>query len=306
MDKSGIVDPKRMKPYLKERPDDENSLQCEMAIHAAKEAMANAEVTADQIGLVIVACSNLQRAYPAVAIEVQQALGIHKAFAFDMNVACASATFAIQMAQGSLASGATGHCLLINPEICTAHLNFKSRDSHFLFGDACTAMIVQKKEPHQTFKNAFQIVDTKALTQFSSNIRNNFGFLNNTDEEGIGLPNKLFYQKGRKVFKEVVPLVSNHILEHLKANEIDHNQVKRFWLHQANDSMNLLISKKVLGREPEKSETPIILDEYANTSSAGSIIAFHKYNQDLQKGDLGVICAFGAGYSVGSVIVKKL
>ena len=183
MDKSGIVDPKRMKPYLKERPDEENSLQCEMAVHAAKEAMANAEVAADQIGLVIVACSNLQRAYPAVAIEVQQALGIRKAFAFDMNVACASATFAIQMAQGALASGATGHCLLINPEICTAHLNFKSRDSHFIFGDACTAMIVQKKEPHQTFKNAFQIVDTKALTQFSSNIRNNFGFLNNTDRK---------------------------------------------------------------------------------------------------------------------------
>ena len=104
----------------------------------------------------------------------------------------------------------------------------------------------------------------------------------------------------------MVPLVSNHILEHLKVNEINHNQVKRFWLHQANDSMNLLISKKVLGREPEKSETPIILDEYANTSSAGSIIAFHKYNQDLQKDDLGVICAFGAGYSVGGVIVKKL
>ncbi|MEC7181157.1 MAG: 3-oxoacyl-[acyl-carrier-protein] synthase III C-terminal domain-containing protein, partial [Bdellovibrionota bacterium] len=118
--------------------------------------------------------------------------------------------------------------------------------------------------------------------------------------------NKLFYQHGRKVFKEVVPMVSKHILEHLKANKIDNQQVKRFWLHQANDSMNLLISKKVLEREPQEHETPIILDEYANTSSAGSIIAFHKYNQDLKKGDLGVICAFGAGYSVGSVILEKI
>ncbi len=134
MNKSGIIDPKRMKPYLKERTDEEHSLQCEMSIHAAKEAITKAQITPDNIGMVIVACSNLQRAYPAVAIEVQQALGIHKAFAFDMNVACSSATFAIQMAQGSLASGATGHCLLINPEICTAHLNFKSRDSHFIFG----------------------------------------------------------------------------------------------------------------------------------------------------------------------------
>ncbi len=306
MNKSGIIDPKRMKPYLKERADEEHSLQCEMSIHAAKEAMSKAQVAPDNIGLVIVACSNLQRAYPAVAIEVQQALGIKKAFGFDMNVACSSATFAIQMAQGALASGSTNYCLIVNPEICTAHLNFKSRDCHFIFGDACTAMIVQRKEAHQNFDNAFKIIDTKALTQFSSNIRNNFGFLNNADEEGIGIANKLFYQQGRKVFKEVVPMVSNHILEHLKTNNIDNQQIKRFWLHQANDSMNLLISKKVLGRDPQKHETPIILDEYANTSSAGSIIAFHKYNQDLKKGDLGVICAFGAGYSVGSVIVEKV
>ena len=306
MNKSGIIDPKRMKPYLKERTDEEHSLQCEMSIHAAKEAITKAQITPDNIGMVIVACSNLQRAYPAVAIEVQQALGIHKAFAFDMNVACSSATFAIQMAYGAIASGSVDHCLIVNPEICTAHLNFKSRDCHFIFGDACTAMIVQKKEAHQTLDNAFKILDVKALTQYSSNIRNNFGFLNNADEEGFGLPNKLFYQHGRKVFKEVVPMVSKHILEHLKANKIDNQQVKRFWLHQANDSMNLLISKKVLEREPQEHETPIILDEYANTSSAGSIIAFHKYNQDLKKGDLGVICAFGAGYSVGSVILEKI
>ena len=137
MNKSGIIDPKRMKPYLKERADEEHSIQCEMSIQAAKEAMAKAQVTPDNIGLVIVACSNLQRAYPAVAIEVQQALGIHKAFGFDMNVACASATFAIQMAYGALTSGSIGHCLIVNPEICTAHLNFKSRDCHFIFGDAC-------------------------------------------------------------------------------------------------------------------------------------------------------------------------
>ena len=152
MNKSGIVDPKRMKPYLKERTDEEHSIQCEMSIHAAKEAITNAKITPDHIGMVIVACSNLQRAYPAVAIEVQQALGIHKAFAFDMNVACSSATFALQMAHGALTSGSVSHCLIVNPEICTAHLNFKSRDCHFIFGDACTAMIVQKKKSTKSSK----------------------------------------------------------------------------------------------------------------------------------------------------------
>ncbi|MFT5520014.1 MAG: beta-ketodecanoyl-[acyl-carrier-protein] synthase, partial [Enterobacterales bacterium] len=77
------------------------------------------------------------------------------------------------------------------------------------------------------------------------------------------------------------------------------------WLHQANLSMNHYISKKVLGKEFSSTESPVILNKYGNTSSAGSIIAFHKYSDDLQKGDVGVICSFGAGYSAGSVILEK-
>ncbi len=82
--------------------------------------------------------------------------------------------------------------------------------------------------------------------------------------------------------------------------------MKRMWLHQANLSMNQLISRRVLGRQASDDESPTILDEYANTSSAGSIIAFHKYHRDFEPGDIGVICSFGAGYSVGSVIVKRV
>ena len=70
--------------------------------------------------------------------------------------------------------------------------------------------------------------------------------------------------------------------------------------------MNQLIAKKLLGRDPGAKEMPIVLDEYANTSSAGSIIAFHKYQDDLNMNDIGIICSFGAGYSVGSIIVQKI
>ncbi len=83
------------------------------------------------------------------------------------------------------------------------------------------------------------------------------------------------------------------------------DQLKRLWLHQANKSMNDFIGKKVMGRAPEPAEQPNILQDYANTSSAGSIIAFAKYSDDLAPGDTGVICSFGAGYSVGSVIVRR-
>ena len=70
--------------------------------------------------------------------------------------------------------------------------------------------------------------------------------------------------------------------------------------------MNRLIARKVLGREPSAEEAPVILDRYANTSSAGSIIAFHQHHADLEPGDLGLICSFGAGYSAGSVVVEKV
>ena len=69
--------------------------------------------------------------------------------------------------------------------------------------------------------------------------------------------------------------------------------------------MNELIARRVLGHEPTAQENPIILDEFANTSSAGSIIAFHRHNDDFAVGDTGLICSFGAGYSAGTVFVRR-
>ncbi|MCG8614535.1 MAG: beta-ketoacyl-ACP synthase III [Pseudomonadales bacterium] len=304
MNKSGILDPARMKPSLPERHNDEPSIQCEMAVSAAREALHQAGRTAEDIDAVIVACSNLQRPYPAVSVEIQAALGIN-GFAYDMNVACSSATFGIQAAYNAVQAGNARAVLVINPEICTAHLNFRDRDSHFIFGDACTAIVVEAVRD-DTASNAFEILGTQLKTLYSNNIRNNFGFLNRCDESGVDLPDKLFIQQGRKVFKEVVPLVSTMIQEHLSEIGLSAEDVTRMWLHQANLSMNQLIAKKVLGREASATEAPVILDEYANTSSAGSIIAFHKYKDDLAKGEQGVICSFGAGYSAGSVLLKKL
>ena len=302
IDKSGVLDPARMCPDIPERPDDQPSLQCEMAVHAAREAMAQAGRSAADIDAVIVACSNLQRPYPAVSVEVQAALGID-GFAFDMNVACSSATFGIDMARNAVLGGTARAVLVISPEICSGHLEFRDRDCHFIFGDACTAVVVER-EAAAGARAPFRIVDSRLKTSFSNNIRNNFGFLNRADPSGIGKRDKLFRQDGRKVFKEVCPMVAEIIARQLAALSIPVADVRRLWLHQANLGMNQLIGRRVLGREPAPEETPVILDTYANTSSAGSIIAFHQFRDDLRPGDRGVICSFGAGYSVGSLVVE--
>ena len=302
VNKSGILDPDIMAPRILERDNDQLSVLAEMAVLAAQDALTSAGRKPEDIDAVICAASNMQRPYPAMAIEVQNELGCG-GFAFDMNVACSSATFGIQTAADFIRSGSARSVLVVNPEICSGHLNFTDRDSHFIFGDVATAVLIE--EESRAPAGHWKILGTKLKTEFSNNIRNNFGFLNRTAPEGIDAPDKLFVQEGRKVFKEVVPMVSHMIGEHLKEQGLTGNDLRRMWLHQANANMNRLISSKVLGHEANEDESPTVLDTYVNTSSAGSIIAFHKHSTDFKPGDKGLICSFGAGYSAGTVIVEK-
>ncbi len=304
LDKQGILDIKTMHPKLENRDDEVLSIQAELALDAAHDAMSKGNIKASNIDAVICACSNYQRPYPAIAIEVQQALGI-KGFAYDMNVACSSATFAIAQAKSLIDSGVASCVLVVNPEICSAHLNFKDRDSHFIFGDAATAIIVeQKSEPSK--QRGFKIVSTSLKTQFSNNIRNNSGFLDRLYAVPLTEHETLFRQNGRKVFKEVSVEVVKLLNKHLDDNCLTASDIKRLWLHQANANMNRLIATKLLGFEPDNTLAPLILNEYANTASAGSIIALHLHQDNLEVGDLGLLCSFGAGYSIGSIIVEAV
>lgn len=302
IDKAGVLDPARMAPDIPERSNEDLSVLAEIAVAAARDAIARWGKPVSEIGAVLCAASNMQRPYPAMAIEVQQALGI-EGFAFDMNVACSSATFGIKTAADFIASGSVKAVLMVNPEICSAHLNFKDRDSHFIFGDVATAVLVEDEAIAPP--EHWDILGTRLKTVFSNNIRNNFGFLNRAHPESAGAADKLFVQEGRKVFKEVVPMVARMIVEEAQRLAIDPVSLRRLWLHQANEGMNRLIAQRVLGHEASGDESPTVLDTYANTSSAGSIIAFHKHSDDLQPGDTGLICSFGAGYSAGTVFVRK-
>jgi beta-ketodecanoyl-[acyl-carrier-protein] synthase len=303
MDKAGVLDPERMRPHIERRDESQLGVQAEMAIPAIEQALAQAGRAGSDVDAVIVGCSNLQRAYPAVAIEIQDAIGA-TGWAYDMNVACSSATFSIQAAVDALRNRSASCVVVANPEITSGHNNFELRDFHFIFGDACTALVLERADD-ATATDAWQVVGTKLATQFSNNIRNDFGFLNSS-EDGERDPHELlFRQNGQMVFREVCPMVAAHITDHLTTAGLTAGDVRRFWLHQANLKMNQLIAKGVLGRLPTDDEAPTVLDEYANTSSAGSIIAFHEHRSDLKRDDVGVICSFGAGYSVGSVIVQR-
>jgi beta-ketodecanoyl-[acyl-carrier-protein] synthase len=304
IDKSGILDPKRMVPHIPERDDNSLSVQAEFALRSAERALAKSGLDASAIDMVICACAHHQRPYPAIAIEVQQALGTSGG-GFDMNVACSATTFGLHVATGLVRSGAARHVLVTSPEIMSGHLNWRDRETHFIFGDASASAIVSDFDRVDGAQERFEIVDTEVWTRFSSNIRSNFGFLNRADEAGMGKPDKLVTQAGNKVFKDVTIAAESFMSAFLARNGLSAGDLARYWLHQANKRMNSGLMKRILGREPRPDEMPFVLEKYGNTAAPGSLIAFHEHSGDLPAGALGMICSYGAGYSIGGLLLRR-
>lgn len=313
IDKKGILDPKIMAPIFPARKlGEELSVMAEMGLAALKDALASADLTADELDGIICASSNFQRCYPAIAIEIQHAIGMQHGFAYDMNVACSAATFGIAQAVGSIKAGLGKKIAVLNVEITSAHLNWRNRDSHFIFGDVAAATIVEELSTPK----GYEILDSKLYTQFSANIKNEYGFMDRSEFLAADtqmyadikepVTDKLFLQEGRKVFREVCPKVSEIITTHLSENNLSADQIKRMWLHQANINMIDLILRTVVGKDADKSIAPVVIAEYGNTSSASPVVAFHETQEGVENEDLCVMCSFGAGYSIGSVLLKKV
>ena len=303
IDKAGVLDVDRMRPRVKPRANDELALTAEAGVAAARDALARAGRDPRDVDAVICSGTSMQRTYPCMAIEMQDALGI-EGFGFDMTVACSSGTFGMINAINMIDTGMAKSVLVIVPEITTPQLNFRDRDSHFIFGDVAVAVLIEHEDA--AGGQGWRVVGRNMMTKFSNNIRSNFGFLNASEDPEPDFDDRYFVQEGRKVFKEVVPMVAEMIVTEAERLGIDPQALRRLWLHQANAGMNRLIAQRVLGHEASADESPTVLDTYANTSSAGSIIAFHKHHEDLSAGDTGLICSFGAGYSAGAVFVRKV
>ena len=300
IDKKGILDINKMMPSVVHEDASKMSIHAEVGIKAALKALENAKMSASDIDAVILGTSHAARNYPSVAIEIQNELGI-KGYAYDMLVGCSSTTFAINNAISDISSGVANNVLVINPEISTPFVNYAKRDIHFIFGDGCVATVVSKN----INSNSFKVIDRKLVTKFSNNIRSDWSYLARAASDEKSYEDLLFYQNGNSVFKEVCPMVAKFILDQLDKNELSHKEIKKFWLHQANARMvNLIVSKIIGSNDFDTSLAPLPIEKFGNLASAGSMFAFNLHN-DLQPGEKGLICSFGAGYSVCSIIVEK-
>ena len=302
-DKKGILDPRRMHPLVTKRSNSEMSMQAEFSVHTCLEMFEGSNICPHEVNAVIVSCSNFQRAYPGIAAEVANSLGIKSSFTFDMNAGCASAVFGIAMAKSIIRADMADKVLVVTPELYSFHSNFKDRKSHFIFGDGCSAVIVER---YDESKSGLLIKSVKLKSKFSNNIRNNFGFMNYSENDFLLDEDKKFFQAGRNVREEVVPLTAEHINSHMLENNWCIRDIKRLWLHQANKNMLLNIGKEIFSANMEGDpRLPLTIEKYANTAGSSVIGCISDYSSDLESGNKGIIAAFGAGYSVGSILVEK-
>jgi beta-ketodecanoyl-[acyl-carrier-protein] synthase len=308
MEREGILDPKRMAPRIPARPDEALSIQAEFGIASARKALAYAGVEASQVDLVICSSSHLQRPYPAIAIEMQQALGTGGA-AFDMGLGCSSAAAALHVATNLVHSGAQKRVLVTVPEIITGHLNFRDRQTHFIFGDASVSMVVEALEEGEARAGRFEVLDTRLWTQMSSNIRTNLGYLTRTAQDDpylIDLEGNMIRQVGNKVFKDVTVAGHKFIVGFLAEHGLTPEGIRRFWLHQANARMNAMILRLAFGHDVGHDRAPMVLDRLGNTAGAGAVVALSENHADMKAGDYGLLCAFGAGYSIGGALLRMM
>ncbi len=209
---------------------------------------------------------------------MQKELGTSGA-AFDMSLGCSSAVAGLHLAANLVRTGAQKRVLVVTPEIITGHLNFRDRQTHFIFGDASTSMLVEGFGESETRPGRFEVVDTRLWTQFSNNIRSNFGFLSRLvqdDTSALDMAGNMIKQVGNKVFKEVTVAGHQFIIEFLGDHGHTPQTIRRFWLHQANARMNAMILKLSFGHEVDNDRAPMILGEIGNTAAAGAIIALSR------------------------------
>lgn len=301
LDRDGLMDITRMRPRLPNRPIDELSVQAEFGMLAAKAALEKAGRSAKDVDGIIVASSAQQRNFPAVSVEIQSALGI-EGWAYDMTMACASALFGLQQARDMIRAGSANSVLIISPEIMSAINHYRRREVHFIFGDASSAILVERADIEP---GGWLVHGTRLQTAFSNALRSDFGFLNHAEfEEGEEFE-AFVDQDGHRVFRDVIPFASS-VCEALIADcGLTGADIKRAWMHQANIRMIHAISKRALGRDPSPGEAPVILNEYGNTSSSSVVMTFDMHSEDMEAGDKGIMAAFGAGYGCGTALVEK-
>lgn len=287
-----------------------------MAAEAARRALENGNVRAEEVDLLIVCTFTSEVLLPCAACEVQKELGAINAACFDLNAACTGFLFAYNTAQAYIAAGLCKTVLLIGSESLSNMVNWKDRGTCILFGDGAGAAVL-RAEPGE-LPSPVMHSDGEAGKALTLSSRHRKGWTekgNLADDavenlEGTGIteqeriPSEEFIQMdGREVFRFAVKKVPEVIHELLDASGMQLRQIDHFVLHQANKRIVESVAKRL---DVEIEKFPMNLQEYGNTSSASIPILLDEMNRDgrLKPGQTIVLAGFGAGLSWGAAVLR--
>jgi 3-oxoacyl-[acyl-carrier-protein] synthase-3 len=278
----------------------ENEFTSDIAAQAARRAMAMAGVTADQIDLIIVATITPDMPFPNTACLVQQKIGATRCPAFDIEAACSGFLYALEIGQQFISSRAYETVLVIGAEKLSSITNWKDRNTCVLFGDGAGAAILQNRPlSHGLLTTALGSDGSKAelLSMPAGGSRCPASPL--TVQDGL----HFLRMDGKETFKNAVQAMCSAANEVLKRCEIDITKIKCVIPHQANRRIIDAVGER-LGAAPE--QVFVNLHKYGNTSAASVAIALDEAVSSgrIQRGDLILIVAFGAGLTWGAAIIE--
>ncbi len=268
---------------IRQRYFSEGETNADLASDAAKQALERAGISADEIGVCIVATFTPDNATPSVACMVQQKLGLSKdTLCFDLNAACSGFIYALNVARGLLMQGGKKYALVIGSEVISRVLDFADRSTCVLFGDGAGAAVVTLSED--------------SVYEFTGGADGNQEILNCPTSGGLQMD-------GREVFKFAVGIIPECIDTLLDKSGLTLDDIDYVVCHQANERIISHVVKKL--KAPSE-KFFMNLQKYGNTSAASIPLALDEMScEGLFKEGMKIICVgFGAGLTWGGILLE--
>ena len=264
-----------------------------LATEAAGKALVAAGVSADKVGLIVLATATPDQTFPSSATRVQTALGINDCIAFDVSAVCTGFLYALSVADNMLKGGMADYALVIGSETFSRILDWEDRTTCVLFGDGAGALLLEAQETED-----IGILATK----LHADGRHNDLLYVDGGVSTTGTVGKL-RMKGKEVFRHAVTNLADVLNEVLAASGHQPSEVDWVVPHQANKRIIDATAKK-LGLDPNR--VIVTVDQHANTSAASVPLALDVAVRDgrIKKGDLIVLEAMGGGFTWGAAVAR--
>lgn len=272
-----------------------NETASSMAEIAAKQAINTAQINPEEIDLIIVATGTPDRIYPSTACLLQHRLGIKNCVAFDVQAACSGAIYGLSIADQYIKAGAVKYALVVGSEICSRIVDWTDRGTCILFGDGAGALLLDSSETagvlstHIYSDGGYEDMLYCPNPQAASEA--------NKNESGT------IRMRGNEVFKMAVNTLERIVDETLDANNMQQSEVDWLVPHQANIRIIAATAKKL---KMSMDQVIVTVEGQGNTSSASVLLALHEGISDgrIQRGQVVLLEAFGAGFTWGSALIK--